>query len=91
MQDYTIRDSAAWTTFTYINFGVGAVMMGIGIWMMEASFSAKGYHAMAALMLVYATAGISKAMRDREESRRMFNRLEEARTEKMLAEAVGEG
>ena len=44
--------------------------------------------AMAALMLVYSTAGITKALRDKEESERLHNRLEDARTERMLAEAV---
>jgi hypothetical protein len=70
-----------------MNFAVAALMMAGGIWSLEASFSAKGYYAMAALMLVYSTAGITKALRDKEESDRIYNKLEDARTERLLAQA----
>ena len=90
MYAYAQKPSRAWTAFTYFNFGVAAVMMALGIYMLEATLSAKGYYAMAALMLVYSTAGITKALRDREEAERLHNRLEDARTERMLAEAVEE-
>ena len=43
---------------------------------------------MAALMLVSSTVGITKALRDKEESDRLVNRLEEARTERLLAEVT---
>ncbi len=86
MSEYTPKVSHMWTIFTYINFGIAAVMMAGGIWSLEASFSAKGYYAMAALMLVYSTAGITKAMRDKEESDRIYNKLEDAKTERLLAE-----
>ena len=80
------KPSSAWTMFTYLNFGVAAVMMGGGIYFMEASFAAKGFYAMAALMLVSSTVGITKAIRDKEEADRFHNKLEEARTERLLAE-----
>lgn len=44
---------------------------------------------MAALMLVYATAALSKALRDREEAERICNMPEDARTGRLLAEASG--
>lgn len=44
---------------------------------------------MAALMLVYTTAAITKALRDKEESDRIYNKLEDARTERLLAEVSG--
>ncbi|PTV97511.1 hypothetical protein C8J27_101627 [Rhodobacter aestuarii] len=89
MSDYMPKVSNAWNIFTYFNFAVAALMMGAGIWSLEASFSAKGYYAMAALMLVYSTASITKALRDKEESARIYNKLEDARTERLLAEASG--
>ena len=46
------KPSSAWTMFTYLNFVVAAVMMAGGIYFLEASFAAKGFYAMAALMLV---------------------------------------
>jgi len=84
------RNSSAWTAFTYINFAVASLMMGGGIWFMEASFTAKGFYAMAALMLVSSTIILTKSLRDNEEAQRFHNKLEEARTEKLLME-VGSG
>jgi hypothetical protein len=82
----SLRTSQAFNTFSYINFAVAAVMMAGGVYFLEASFAAKGFYAMAALMLVSSTVGITKALRDKEESDRLHNKLEEARTERLLAE-----
>jgi hypothetical protein len=86
MSDYTPKVSNVWNSFTYIMFAIAVIMMAGGIWSLEASFTAKGYYAMAALMLVYTTAAVTKALRDKEESDRIYNKLEDARTERMLAE-----
>lgn len=80
------KPSSAWTMFTYLNFGVAAVMMSGGIYFLEASFAAKGFYAMAALMLVNSTAAITKSIRDAEESQRLHNKIDEARTERLLME-----
>ncbi|HMS96580.1 MAG TPA: YiaA/YiaB family inner membrane protein [Tabrizicola sp.] len=81
-----LRTSQAFNLFSYVNFTVAASMMAGGIYFLEASFAAKGFYAMAALMLVSATVGITKALRDKEEADRLHNKLEEARTERLLAE-----
>ncbi|GAA0773401.1 hypothetical protein E1180_10605 [Roseibium denhamense] len=86
MSNFTSKPSNAWNLFTYFNFAVAALMMAGGIWSLEASFSAKGYYAMAALMLVYSTASITKAVRDQEENNRIYNKIEDAKTERLLAE-----
>jgi hypothetical protein len=88
MSAFTPKSSSVWNTFTYINFGIAVLMMAGGIWSLEASFSAKGYYAMAALMLVYTTAAATKSLRDKEESDRIYNKLEDARTERLLAETT---
>ena len=89
MSDNTpIKTSAAWQMFTYLNFGVAASMMAGGIYFLEASFAAKGFYAMAALMLVSSTAAISKSIRDAEESTRLHNKIDEARTERLLMETA---
>ncbi|WP_426031205.1 YiaA/YiaB family inner membrane protein [Cypionkella sp. TWP1-2-1b2] len=80
------KPSTAWTMFTYLNFGVAAVMMAGGIYFLEATFAAKGFYAMAALMLVSSTAAITKSIRDAEESQRLHNKIDEARTERLLME-----
>lgn len=81
-----IRNSAAWNTFTYLNFGVAALMMTLGIWYMEATFSTKGFFAMASLMLVSATVSLTKNLRDNDESQKLHQKLEDARTDKLLME-----
>lgn len=87
MSDYTpYKTSAAAALFNYVNFGVAAVMMAGGIYFLEASFSAKGFYSMAALMLVSSTVAITKQVRDNEEAQRLHNKLEEARTERLLME-----
>ncbi|WP_298860677.1 YiaA/YiaB family inner membrane protein [uncultured Sulfitobacter sp.] len=83
---YINKPSQAWNMFTYIQFIIAASMMAGGIFFLEASFSAKGFYAMAALMLVSSTAGITKTVRDVEESERLHNKIEDAQTERLLAE-----
>ena len=87
MSSYVPRVSTSWNLFTYFNFSVAVFMMGAGIYSLAASFSAKGFYVMAALMLVYSTAAITKALRDKEEAERMINKIEDARTERLLAES----
>lgn len=81
-----LRNTPAWTAFTYINFAVAAMMMAGGIWFMEATFTAKGFYAMAALMLVSSTIILTKSLRDNEEAQRFHNKIEDAKTEKLLME-----
>lgn len=83
---YTPKDSDAWKMFTIISFGIAAAMMGGGIYFLEASFAAKGFYAMSAIMLVHTSITITKTLRDAEESKRMINRVEDARAEKLLME-----
>jgi len=81
-----IRNTQAWTTFTYINFGVAALMMTLGIWFMQAPLVTKGFYTMASLMLVSSTIILTKSLRDNDEAQRFHNKIEEARTEKLLME-----
>ena len=84
--DYTPRDSDAWRTFTIASFILAAGMMAGGIYFLEASFAAKGFYAMAAIMLVHTSVGATKTIRDKHESERMNNKIEEAKTDKILRE-----
>jgi hypothetical protein len=72
--------------FTGLSFIVAAGMMAGGIYFLEASFAAKGFYAMAAIMLVHTSVTITKTLRDVEESRRLSNRIDDARTERLLME-----
>ncbi len=66
------------------SFGVATAMMAGGIYFLEASFAAKGFYAMAAIMLVHTSITITKTLRDAEEASRFINRIEDAKTEKLL-------
>ena len=81
---YLLKDTAAWRMFTMASFGIAAAMMAGGIYFMEASFAAKGFYAMAAIMLVHTSITITKTLRDAEEAGRFLNKLEDAKTEKLL-------
>lgn len=87
MNTYIDKPSNSWNLFTYLQFAVAATMMAGGIYSLEASFSAKGFYAMAAIMLVSSTVTITKSLRDTEESGRLHNKIEDAKTERLLAEA----
>jgi hypothetical protein len=78
------KDSNAWKTFTVVSFGIAAAMMAGGIYFMDAGFAAKGFYAMAAIMLVHTSIAVTKMMRDSEEAERFINRIEDAKTEKLL-------
>lgn len=86
MNAYVNKPSNSWTMFTYVQFTIAAAMMAGGIYFLEASFAAKGFYSMAAIMLVSATVAITKSLRDAEESGRMHNKIEDAKTERLLAE-----
>ncbi len=89
MNAYIDKPSQAWNLFTYLQFAVAAAMMAGGIFFLEASFAAKGFYAMSAIMLVSTTAAITKSLRDQEESKKLHNKLEDAQTERLLAEVSG--
>lgn len=82
--EYAPKHSDAWTMFTVASFAVAALMMAGGIYFLEASFAAKGFYAMSAIMLVHTSITITKTLRDVEESERMINKIEDAKTEKLL-------
>lgn len=84
--DYTPRDSSAWKTFTIASFILAAGMMAGGIYFLEASFAAKGFYAMSAIMLVHTAISATKTIRDADEASRFINKLEDAKTEKLLME-----
>lgn len=57
---YAPKDSGAWRMFTMASFAIAASMIAGGIYFLEASFAAKGFYAMAAIMLVHTSITITK-------------------------------
>jgi hypothetical protein len=80
---YAPKGSSAWKTFTMASFAIAASMMAGGIYFMEAS-PPRGFYAMATIMLVHTSITITKTLRDAQEASRFINRMEGAKTEKLL-------
>ena len=79
-------NTGAWVSFTYIQFAFALGMSAIGIWVLPVDLMTKGYLVMGVVFTVGATFTLAKTVRDEHEARRMANRLEEARAEKLLME-----
>jgi hypothetical protein len=78
----------AWQNFSIASFVVAASMMGGGIFFMDAELAAKGFFAMSAIMLVHTSVTITKTLRDSAEAKRLVNKIEDAKTEKLLMEVT---
>jgi len=76
--------SGAWVSFTYASFLAAAVMVGAGILFLPLDWWAKGYLGMGVVMLVQSCVTMTKTVRDMHEASRMVNRIEDARTERLL-------
>lgn len=79
--------SAAWVGFTYASFIGAAIMVGVGIAYLPLDWWSRGYLAMGIIMLVQSCVTMTKTMRDQHEAARLVNRIEDARTERLLMEA----
>ena len=84
MSNNAVKHSPAWINFSMGSFAIAAAMMAGGIFFLEASFAAKGFYAMSALMLVHTSISVTKTLRDNEEAAKFINKVEDAKTEKLL-------
>lgn len=84
MNNETTQHSGAWVTFTYASFIGSAAMVALGILFMPMDIWIKGYLAMGTIMLVQSCITATKTIRDVHEGRRMVNRIEDAKTERLL-------
>jgi hypothetical protein len=78
--------SSSWVTFTYVSFFASAGMVAAGILFLPLDLWAKGYLGMGALMLTQSCITLTKTLRDNHEAARLMNRIEDARTERLLME-----
>ena len=89
-QSAPTSSTSGWLTFTYAQFGIAVLMAGLGIWFAPVDLGIKGYMLMSNVLLIGSVFTLSKTVRDEHEAKRFANRIEEARTEKLLME-VGRG
>ena len=77
--------SGAWVNFSYISFATSVLMVGGGIFALPLDWWTRAYFAMGMGMLIQSCLTLAKTVRDLHESSRIINRIEEARTEKLLS------
>jgi hypothetical protein len=86
MNQHTDQHSWAWITFTYASFIASVAMVAVAIVFLPADLSVKGYLTMGVAMLIQSCITLTKTMRDVHEGARLVNRIEDAKTERLLME-----
>jgi hypothetical protein len=79
-----VQHSQAWVGFTYASFLASLALIGGGILFMPLDVWIKGYFLMAVAMLVQSSITVTKTVRDVHEGTRLHNKLEDAKTERLL-------
>ena len=80
------KDSAAWIGFVKLSFGISLASMVIGIIMLPVNNWLKAFLGMGLWFIVGSTITLTKTMRDHHESQRLINRVNHAKTEKIITE-----
>ncbi|WP_305465059.1 YiaA/YiaB family inner membrane protein [Photobacterium leiognathi] len=78
------KENNYWLTYAKATFAIAAIAMIISIVKLPGDLIIKGYYSICSLFLVSATITLSKAVRDEAESDRLINKIEEAKTAKLL-------
>ena len=86
MNPQMAQHSQSWITFTYAAFLGSMAMVALGILFLPLDIWIKGYFAMGVAMLVQSCITMTKTIRDVHESKRLMNRIEDAKTERLLME-----
>ncbi len=84
----TSPHSAPWILFTYVSFAASLGTLALGIAAVPLDLWMKGFLGMAALMLVQSSITLTKTLRDVEEARKFVNRIEDAKTERLLMDVA---
>ena len=82
----TLPSSSSWVFFVKTTFAIALAAMAAFVFFMDASLLVKGYLALNSLFLVSSTIMLSKTLRDEHEAQRLLNRINEAKTNKILKE-----
>ncbi len=86
MNQNTQPHSSAFITFSYVSFAASAFLVALGVFFMPIDLWMKGYLTMGIVMLVQTCVTLTKTLRDRHESGKLVNRIEDARAERLLME-----
>ena len=83
---YENNNTKAFYNLGWIAFAISFIGMAVGLMYLEASFAMKGFLGMSYLFSVTSCFTVAKVVRDRHESQRFINKVETAKTEKLLTE-----
>ena len=78
------RDSPAWLFFVKSSFAISVLALILGIFFLPAELWVKGYLGMGVLFCVGTTFTLSKTLRDEHEAKKLINKLNEAKTKRIL-------
>ena len=86
MYDEIQSNSNGWMFFVKASFGIALTATALGIVFAPIDLLVKGYMGICALFLVSTTITLSKTMRDEHESRRLINKISDAKTKQLIKE-----
>ena len=86
MNAQATQHSSAWVSFTYASFCSALGMVLAGIIFLPVDMWVKAYFAMGVVLLVQTCITVTKTVRDVHEGARLVNRIEDAKTERLLME-----
>ncbi len=84
---YENQNTKSFQMMSWIGFIVSFAGMGAGLIYLQVDIAMKGFLAMAYLFNVSACFTLAKVVRDKHESDRFINKVENAKTEKFLTES----
>ena len=88
MNTPVLHHSQSWIVFTYVSFVAALAMVVGGIILMPLDLPMKGYHAMGVIMLIQSCITLTKTIRDNDEAGKLVNRIEDAKTERLLMDVA---
>jgi hypothetical protein len=88
MNNPVLHHSHSWIIFTYVSFAAALAMILGGIVLMPLDLAMKGYLAMGVIMLIQSCMTLTKTIRDNDEAGKLVNRIEDAKTERLLMDVV---
>lgn len=86
MDNEMSSNSAGWMFFVKASFAISLLATAAGVVFSPTDLLVKGYMGICALFLVSTTITLSKTLRDDHESRRIHNRISEARAQQLIKE-----
>ena len=88
MNTPVVHHSQSWIVFTYVSFVAAFALVVVGIILMPLDLAMKGYLAMGVAMLIQSCITLTKTLRDNDEAGKLVNRIEDARTERLLMDVA---